>query len=346
MRNLKITFFLALVTTIGFAQEGAVPLKEYSEYKKRKLLVIIEEPVAKVTAKLSPEQLEIYNKEMEDYNTLVKWALDTYYKLPQTVEYVKRSEAVQILKSDKGTYAYLEYSKFSTNYQAKIGFELVQKNRTAKDQTRLGGIISLSSILSAIDIRVSEDYNKVEDNQNIDPLYREFMPTPFPGKFEMAYAIQQIAAVFEWREQGVTYDKEKKQIAAEGKAKTQTLLIAEGDISPKEEDRDKFLAAYKYPASVVSYEKIAEAVINRENVSCIVTVPMMDKSTEAVQFRFFMFDCATGRTLASSVPQDNEKSGVSTATISAFKSMKKAVTESKVPQLTRANMEDFSSSIR
>lgn len=332
-----IAIFLA---TLLQAQMGIVPLKDYANFKNRILLVIVEEPLPRLLGKLEPEQLEIYKREIEEYNTLVKWAMDNYYKVGNTVEYKTRGEAEKILAADKETYCYLEYTKFGENYSSKAGFQLVQKNRTAKDQTHLGGTISLSSILSAIDIRFSEDYKMLANHQSPNALYRHFLPDPFPNKSDIIYAFRQIAAVFDNREKGIDYYQSQKMTKEEAaKLQTQTLLIAEGDISSKE-DRDKFLKAYNYPMEIVSYDKIEEAINgSKAQNSCVLTVPLMNRETEEIEFRFVVYDCGSGKTLAMSSPQG--KSGVSTGSVSAFKAIKKAATESQVPQLTKENLLDF-----
>jgi hypothetical protein len=344
-QKLYLTSIAILLVTLAQAQIGIVPLKDYANFKNRVLLVIVEEPLPRLLGKLEPEQLEIYKREIEEYNTLAKWAMDTYYKVGNTVEYKTREEAQKILAADKGTYAYLEFTKFGENYTSKVGFQLVQKNRAAKDQTHMGGIISLNSILSAIDIRFSEDYKLLADHQSPDALYRHFLPDPFPDKSDMVYAFRQIAAVFDNREKGIDYYQSQKVTKQEAaKLQTQTLLIAEGDISSKE-DRDNFIKAYNYPMEIVSYEKMAEAINgNNSQNSCVLTVPLMNRETEAVEFRFVVYDCGSGKTLAMSSPQ--EKSGVSTGTVSAFKAIKKATTESQVPQLIKENLMDFNAAAK
>ena len=71
----------------------------------------------------------------------------------------------------------------------------------------------------------------------------------------------------------------------------------------------------------------------------VLTVPTINTNTEAMEFFFYVYDCGTGLTLTKSAPQ--EKSGVSTAGLSALKAIKKAATESRVPGLTKENMMDF-----
>lgn len=338
-----LTSAALFLSLLSHAQVGVVPLKEYADFKTRTLLVIVEEPLAKVTAKLEPEQLEIYNKEIEDYNNFVKWAMDTYYKVGHSIEYKNRSEAVKILSTDKRKYAYVEYTKFGENYTSKAGFEFVQKNRKAKDQTRLSGALSMGTILSAIEIRMSEDYNILENSQSVAALYRQYLPDPFPDKSEIAYALRQINAVFEFRENGIDHYKAEKLTKEEGKKlQTQKLLVAEGDIAPNV-DRDQFLKTYTFPIEIVSYEKIEQSILEGTQSACVLTVPMLN-ATEDVQFNFVLYDCASGKTIAKSLPQ--EGSGVSTRTLSALKAMKKAATESKVPQLTKENLMDFNSAVK
>lgn len=136
---------IVLLTFISFAhaQVGVVALKEYADFKNRTLLVIVEEQDQKLMSKLTPEQQTVYKQEIEEYNTLVKWAMETYYKVGNPVEYKPRKEVQEIIDNQDRKFAYLEFTKFSNNYITKTSFELVQKNRFAKEQTRLSGALSL-----------------------------------------------------------------------------------------------------------------------------------------------------------------------------------------------------------
>jgi hypothetical protein len=339
INSISLTTVFYLCITASFAQIGKMSIQEFNDFKNRKLLVILEEPNEKMASKLDPEQKGVYLKEIEEYNQLITWGMGEYYKLQQPVEFVKRSDAVTLLKVDKKTYAYLVCSKFEMNYTSKPGFTLVQKNRAVKEQTRLSSALSLSSLVTELYIRFSEDYRLIEDNQNSRPVYSQFMPDPFFDKGDIAYVLREMNATFSERAQGIDATVERKLTEAEKQqVRSQPLLIAEADIDP-DENRDKFFLQYAYPVNVVDYSRISEAISNGEQVSCLITIPTFDYNVEQTVFRFVMFDCARGMILTSSKPQ--EKSGVSTATVSAFKSLKKAVTESVMPQLTKENMMDF-----
>lgn len=281
----------------------------------------------------NPAQQEIYKQEIEEYNTLTKWAMETYYKTGNPVVYKTRTEADQIIKSKDKAYATLENVKFSEFYKSKIGFEQVQKNRFIKEQNHLNGALFPKTFISRIDIRFAESH------EDFIPFYGEYFPNPFPSKAETAYVFKQIAATLDLREKGITADKAEKQIKDEKKLKSLTLLINENDIDAKE-DREKFLKAYSSPVEIVSKEKFEEAILNSDTkYAAVLTVPTINTNTESMQFFFFVYDCGSGLTLTKSEPQ--EKSGVSTGGLSALKAIKKATTESRVPGLTKENMMDF-----
>ena len=329
----SFTFLLLLVLNPLLAQVGVVPLDEYEDFKKRTLVVIVEEPQAKLLSKLAPEQQNIYKTEIEDYNQLVKWAMDTYYKVGNPVQYMLRSEVEPLIEKQDRSITYLEYTKFSDNYITKASFDLVQKNRFAKEQNRLTGALSLNSIVSLIEIRFPE----VPDDGL--PFYGQYLPDPFPDKADMAYAFKQIAATFDYREAGITYDKvEKLSRENAKKLQTLTLLIAEDDLDANE-DRGKFMDAYKFPKEIVSREKIREAILSSDSkYACVLSVPQYDTRTEEVKFQFQAVECEKGITLVVSEPQD--KAGISAGPMVALKSLKKA-TDSKLPPVRKENLWDF-----
>jgi hypothetical protein len=343
MKKQFSTIVLLLIAGIIHAQVGVMPLKDYTDFKQRTLVVVTEEPIDKVMKKMTPEQVEIYKQEIDEYNVLVKWAMDTYYKTGNPVEYKTRTEAEALKMSGAKTHAFLEFTKFFENYDSKAGFEMVQKNRFAKEQTRLNGILSLGSIFSRIDIRFAEDYRILANSQSVDPFYGQYLPNPFPDKAEMAFVFRQIVAALDFREKGITYDKAEKLLREEAKKmQSVTLLVAESDVDPGE-DREKLLKAYKYPVEIVSREKITEVILNHSaQHAVVVTVPVMNPQTEAYEFKFLVYNCETGTVVASSVPQEKGGSSVSTGTLSALKAMKKTVSEKKIPAIQKENLGDFS----
>jgi hypothetical protein len=339
MKKQLLAIALVVVVNVTHAQIGVVPLKEYADFKKRTLIVVVEEPLPDLLSKLSPEQQEVYKQEIDEYNTLVKSAMETYYKVGNPVEYKPRNEVQQIIKKRDRNYAYLQNLKFAEFYKSKFWFEEVQKNRFAKEQTRLRGALTLSAILSRLDIKLAE-----QDPDN-PPFYGQYFPDPFPDKADMVFVFKQIANMFNDRENGITYDKAEKQIQEDAKKlKTATLLIDENEIAA-DEDRQKLLNAYKYKVEIVSKEKIREAIVSEDpEYVCVVTVPVQDRNTEKTKFQFQAYDCASGKIFAVSLPQD--KAGVETSTISAIKSIKKAATESKIPPIRKENLSDFSQAAR
>jgi hypothetical protein len=249
------------------------------------------------------------------------------------VEFRLRAEVEAVIERLDRNVAYLEFTKFSDNYITKTSFDLVQKNRFAKEQNRLTGALSLNSIVTAIEIRFSES------PEDALPFYGQYLPNPFPNKADIAYAFKQITSTFQYRDAGVTYDKVEKLAKVNGKKlQSLTLLIAEDDID-EGEDRAKFMKAYEYPMEIVSREKINEALLSNDpKYACVLSIPQYDRENEQVKFEFQAVDCEKGITLAVSNPQDN--AGISAGPMVALKSLKKA-TDSKLPPLRKENLWDL-----
>ena len=337
MKKQIILLALLFSAVITHAQMSSIPLKYYAEFKKRTLIVVVEEPRADLLGKLDAEQQAVYKQEIEEYNTLTKWAMDTYYKTSNPVEYKTRTEVEPIIKNKDKAYAILENVKFSEFYESKMGFEQVQKNRFIKEQNHLNGALFVKSLISRIDIRFAENH------ESYIPELGEYFPNPFPTKAETAYVFKQIAATLDLREKGIDYNKEEKHIKSEKKLKSLTLLISENDMDSKE-DREKFLKAYPNPVEIVSKEKFEEAILNNDaRYAAVFTVPTINTDTEDMQFYFFVYDCGSGLTLTKSVPQEKIGVSVGGGGLSALKAIKKVTTESRVPGLTKENMMDFAS---
>jgi hypothetical protein len=339
MKKRLLTLSLLFVAAVTYAQVGNFSLQEYADFKKRTLIVVVEEPNANLVGKLNANQQAVYNKEIEEYNALVKWAIENYYKAGSPVEYKTVTETMDIINKKDKSYAYLSFTKFKNNYKTKVSFEMTQKNRIATEETRLSGALSIDFIVSLIEIRFAEN------NLDAYPIYGQYLPSPFPGKADMAYALKQIAAVLNDREQGISFDDARKNAKKDAaKAQSQTLLIAENIIGPNE-DRGKFVSRYKFPLKITTPEKINEAIINgNSQFTCTITVPTHNFTEEKVEFKFMMYDCGSGKTVATSVSQ--ERTGVSTGALSALKALKRVVTESKVPPIKKENMADFYNAVR
>jgi len=330
-----LTLTLLFIAAIAKAQVGMISLKEYADLKKRTLIVVVEEPLPDLEAKLDATQVQVYRKEIEDYNTLVKSAMDTYYKVGNPVEYKSVGESLDIINKKDKAYAYLSFTKFRTNYHTKTSFEMTQKNRVAKEQTRLSGALSIDFIVSLIEIRFTDQ------SKDGLPVYGQYLPTPFPGKADMTFAFRQMASVLSEREQGMSFNDAKKQLK---KAQSQTLLVAENDIDPSG-DKTKFISWYKFPLEIAPDDKISDAIINgNPQYTCIITVPTFNREAKKVEFNFFMFDCGNGKVIATSAVQD--QAGVSFGGMSALKSLKRAVTETKTPPIKKENMADFNNAVK
>lgn len=339
MKKQLLILALFLNALMCFAQEGEESLKNYADFKKRTLMVIVEEVNPELVAKLDQRQVEVYIKEIEEYNSLVKWAMDTYYKVGNPVEYKSTAEIKSFVDKKEKAYAFISYSKFGF-YKTKLAFEMTQKNRLAKERSRLGSVLSLNFLLSRLEIRLAEE------SKDANPLYSQYMPTPFPNKADMAYAFRQITAMLNDREQGITRDLANKQVKKDAKkVQSQTLLVTESDVDTKE-DKAKFISSYKYPVEIVPVDsdKVSEAIISgNAQYATVITIPMYSQGSDKIDFKFFLYDCGSGKTVATSVPQD--KTGISTGTIWALRSLKKTATESSIPPLRKENMMDFRDAI-
>lgn len=197
-------------------------------------------------------------------------------------------------------------------------------------------------IVSRLDIRFGEDYPKLADSQNVDQFYSQYLPNPFPDKADVALALKQIVAVMDAGSKGVTYDQVDKMKKDEAKKlQNITLLVSESDIDPND-DREKFTKAYGLPVEIVNDEKIDEAILaSNPQYAAIKTIPYLDPNTEKVKFQFKVYDCESGKTLATSDPQEKSGASVETGTISALKSLKKAATDDKIPPVRKENLSDF-----
>lgn len=328
----------------SYAQAGIAATDELTKLKGRTLVVVVEEPDAKLLSKLTPDQQNQYKSEIDEYNTLIKWGIETYYAVGNPVEFKLRSEAFPLMKKGDANYAFLEYSKFTENYFSKAGFELVQKNRQAKEQTKFSGALSLGSLVSRLDLRLAEQYPTLLASRTIPPFYGHYMPNPFPQKAEMAAALKQLGAIIAQRATGAGYDQDEKIMRQDSKKLADLTLLVWQDELDGNEDRSAIAKYYPFPMEVVTKEVLDNAIISGDSRYAVVrTIPFMQErdEEESVQFQFRVVDCAAGKTLAVSKPQDKFGVSAENQTISALKGLKKSG-DSKIPRLRKENFSDFS----
>jgi ABC-type amino acid transport substrate-binding protein len=299
--TLKKTLQLLIACAIALplaAQTGVSKLKDVQQVKDRTLIVVLEEVNEKLNAKLKPEEQEMYKKDVEEYNGLIKEAAPAFWKFSTKIEYKTRSETDQIVKAKSKDYAYLEYNKYTVNFFNPAAFRATMANKNSENKLSGRSMIGGDYKMSDLNIRLSDE------NPLGPPVYGVHLTDPFPNKADLAYGLKQIQLQLEYKLKGMSDLDVNKLYKTNGKKLSSvTLLVDQLDTDMKIEDIKK---AYPYPVEVVTKDKIDAAQLAGDTKYAIAVVIPYPNS----KYSFMVVDAATGEELGRSSPEWNTGVGV------------------------------------
>ena len=300
----KYSFLLALLTIVyhSQAQTGASKKSDADAIKSRTLIVVEEESNPDLTKKLEGESLQFYTEEINNYNRLIKELFPKYWKYNSSIEFKKRSEVNNLIKSKSKDYAYVEWSKFRINFANKMSLEATRKLKS-------GGVQLFGSdyIETSLDIRLT-------DNNPLGiPVYGVYLPGPFCSLADLVFGLKQIQLQLNYKSEGKRDGEINNMYKENAKEMPKfTLLVNASASNIAEKDIAKY---YKHPIQLVTQDKIEEALIN-ESVDKVVVI-FIPRSGGKISP--IMVDAATGREMIRSLPDWNAGVGISTAGLDAIK---------------------------
>jgi hypothetical protein len=262
-----------------------VPTMAYSQvnFANSKLVVIIEEPNKKIEEKLAPDELKIYQQEIEHYNANLKKVIEQYWKIGSKPSFVNKVQFNKIVSDKTVNTLVLTNSKYNFNYVDYSAYKMSNKLYNSKDE-------------------IVENYNKKQlpyratilELKKADmpiestSVANAAMPSLKQEEAELIYAIKSLALQIDYRIKGTTeVQLMKMYIKNAPHLKELTLLLNQNDL--EETAKADLKNHYKFSYQVVSKDEIEKAILNADKTKAICLVlPNPDGS-----FAFKVFDAAS-----------------------------------------------------
>lgn len=250
---MKQLLYLTLIclTLNSFGQSGSSKKADVDAIKSRTLLVVLEETNQELLNKLDQPEKDFYTSEIEKYNKAIQELAPKYWKFSK-VEFKPRAEVNKLVKSKSPAFAYLQFSKITSNMTNMSGIKMMMDLRDGSDPT-IGGAYSES----ALEVRLTEN------NPLSPPVYGVYMPSPFPTQGEIVYGLKQLQLQLKYKSEGLKDGAINAMMKENAKEMTKkTLLLDKARLGVKEEEVKKY---YPYPYELVTKERIDEAFLKEES---------------------------------------------------------------------------------
>lgn len=253
-----LTLLLLLACITLKAQWGLAKKETVDALKSRTLIVVVEEPNAELMKKLDAAQKEFYSKDVEEYNISMKELMPKYWKWNDKVEFKTRSEVEQLVKSKSKLFAYIENTKYKVNFANKMSLNATQKLKKG-ELMLMGGDYAET----AMAVRLTDE------NSLGNPVYGIYLPSVFPSKGEMVFALKQLQLQLKYKSQGMKdgainslYKENAKQLVSK------TLLLSKEKISLSEAEVKK---VYPFTFQIVDMNRIEQAFLS-DDATCVTFV--------------------------------------------------------------------------
>lgn len=310
MRSYSLLVLCILIfPVLSKAQFGLGKVSDLEAVQSRKLLVIVEQPSAKVLKKLQKknqqDKISQYNAFVDEYNADMKKITEKFWNFSKNgIEYKTFKEAEDLRKSGNKDYAVLycissEMKSFSSGFLEDDGLDWTWDMRDeSKDRDYFDGFIVMK-------ISTIEDFNR-------KPVYYNVLPDVYPTISSLVvgeFMLQQYMDI-RLRKKRDNEDISSKEQLNEWvtknnkNLKNKTLLIKQDYLS-RNYDQSKIAQNYPYKFQIVSSETLDSAVYNRDpRYVYAIVLPGVNAGTYKNQVYYMqaVFDAETGELCAYSMP--------------------------------------------
>jgi hypothetical protein len=273
LKTALLVIVLLILKEKSNAQFGMGKVEDIKDLQTRTLVVVLRKEDPKTVKSLAkkPNDLKNYQKNIENYNTNFKLAMEHSWPYKQEFKYVgltsdtwqhaAKDEIEKALeKKDKDHYAYIMQTASNYSYRTySNGFY-------QRDVTGL--------LLSSLVVGFGDKNMAVGE-----------MKLPFvdPSEADFIYGIQQMMSYFDYR----LNEKSRKELKAEMsknslKLKEKTLLL-DKELLEKGLTEQEIKTVYPYPFKITDRAEMDEAIINKDNKYAYVQVVAVSASTAGKQ---------------------------------------------------------------
>lgn len=308
MTTPKIIFlavlFVSTMAPCSYAQMGMGKPEEIAELKKRKLIVILEEPsqdaIDKLKKKGKSAYIADYKVAVEEFNENLKDMMEENWTYHETWEYKSASTAEALRKAKNKQYAVIWIAAVSATSQgasmhAGLNWSYYDlKDGVEEDKEGSRDLDGTALFIMAL----SEEFLKV-------PVFQIGIPRDFPLKADLLFAIKSSIWYLNARSNDAKTNDLKELIKNNGvRLKEYTLFINKSDLG-KNVTAGVVKSAYPYPTTILDPVQFDEQVLaQKDKTAILVIVPMVSISSSGSMMAYvpYVMDVKSGELLSYVMP--------------------------------------------
>lgn len=260
MKKISLLIILGYAFNFSNAQFSLTSKSEAVKIKNSILLVVLEEEDPKTLQKLakkSEDKLNHYKQQIVGRNYALKNAVGNYWTFSDNVEFKSKTEAGELMKSNKGKYVMIHFGKHLDYESVKTGRGYDGRpagwNTTTMTYNMSTKYTALANEISTLEIKDSKSLIKV------------FLPNIYPSEADLIYGIQQLQYILRY----LTASPENKMTnfmkhirSNTPQLKNLVLLVDKNEVENKL-NVDAIKELYPYSFELVDDEVIDKAVIEK-----------------------------------------------------------------------------------
>jgi hypothetical protein len=295
-----LVFLFAVLSIAANAQFGMGKIEDIEQIKKRKLIIMIEEPRERtlkwIAKKAKRGSVDDYKRDLQEYNDNIKAVIGKFWPYNKDGMVFKTLKEIEAMaKSKKNDYTVITCISTKPNWSS-AGYKSYDGLFWVKDIKEELEDRDLGLMFSAMIVDPIEDFGKVMPAFYI-PLY-----DVFPTKATLVYGVKSTAAYFDSRvrmKQGGNSRRDEMELAQEQMEKKikdlpqKTLFLREEYVEGLTEPALK--SVYPYPFQFCSRQEMDDAAMNedaRYAYGAILPYVMSTSRNNTVVFIKYIIDAA------------------------------------------------------
>lgn len=284
---LLLLFGMSTATT--YAQFNTPEMRDVVQVKGKILLVAIQEETTRALLdyRNKPDTLKYYKDGIEAFNTKLKDAVSKTFKFCKSIEYMSYLKVDKLVRDNQaGKYAILTFDLkdgHPDTYQFGFLYGHGPYNNEVREKSKkLGyGVFRLSL---------------PTHERTLKEVYSVNLPVAYPSEVDMIFAldVMQYTLTTTQKKRDYKIDEFKEEVRKNNKLLKKRNLILDRDQIAAKTTREDLKEVYPYQFAIVDYDKVEEAVINRDSSFAYVEIiPQQprasDKNNSKVTQTYFYF---------------------------------------------------------
>lgn len=258
---------LLLFTKHAYSQMGRGKPEDIQELKKRKMILIIEEPNKKEAERLKKKdktsEVEVMKKRYDEFNQTVKEVFEKYWTMHKEINYMTWADFIKMEKKEKRNYGIMYFmSKKARSpipeptggYYKVYGYTVLND---WMDNEKEADKHSFINLFQTFNIAKAEDVHNLSELTQY--VYTLTLPEIYPHVTSIVYALKSTNIYFNRRMTGEGITKAINSEIMKNKALLkEKILVIRKDWMDDELSIEKIRSIYKYPVEIMDRESLDE----------------------------------------------------------------------------------------